>query len=74
MPPQRTGDSWTLRTLRWRYTEWDEGRQGRELYDHQGDPLEQTNLAADPAQASRVKELSAQLTAAVKASYPDPIF
>lgn len=72
----RRGDAgqvfgFTLRTLRWRYTEWDEGRQGRELYDHQGDPLEQTNLAADPAQASRVKELSAQLATAVKASYPE---
>lgn len=29
----------SVRTTRWRYTEWDEGRQGRELYDHTTDPL-----------------------------------
>ena len=60
----------TLRTPRWRYTEWDQGRHGSELYDHERDPLEQTNLATDPAQADRVKGLSAQLRAAVTTSYP----
>ena len=68
--PQRVF-GFTLRTPRWRYTEWDEGRQGRELYDHEHDPSEQTNLASDPAQTDRVKKLSAQLVAAVKASYPE---
>jgi len=29
----------SLRTPRWRCTEWDQGRQGRELYDHENDPL-----------------------------------
>src|SRR5690606_5119212 len=29
---------YSLRTPRWRYTEWDAGRQGRELYDHSQDP------------------------------------
>ena len=29
---------YSLRTPRWRYTEWDEGQQGRELYDHDADP------------------------------------
>ena len=29
---------YSLRTPRWRYTEWDEGAQGRELYDHDADP------------------------------------
>jgi len=61
----------TLRRPRWRYTEWDQGRRGRELYDHENDPREQTNLADDPAHADRVAELSAQLRAAVAASYPD---
>lgn len=60
----------TLRTPGWRYTEWDEGRQGRELYDHEKDPLEQTNLADSPAQADRVAELSAQLRAAAAATLP----
>jgi iduronate 2-sulfatase len=61
---------YTLRTLRWRYTEWDQGRQGRELYDHQHDPLEQTNLANDPSQSDRITELSAQIRAAVAKTYP----
>ena len=30
----------SLRTERWRYTEWDEGRTGVEIYDHDLDPLE----------------------------------
>ncbi len=38
----------TLRTERWRYTEWDEGRNGVELYDHAADPNEFHNLARDP--------------------------
>jgi uncharacterized sulfatase len=35
----------SVRTERWRYTEWDEGRQGVELYDHENDPGEYYNLA-----------------------------
>jgi arylsulfatase A-like enzyme len=61
---------YSLRTARWRYTEWDEGRQGRELYDHDADPKELTNLADDPAHAKTIAELSAQLRAAVKGTFP----
>jgi iduronate 2-sulfatase len=61
---------YTLRTPRWRYTEWDEGRQGRELYDHDADPKEQSNLAAEPAHAATVADLSAKLRDAVSASFP----
>lgn len=50
-----------VRTERWRYTEWDAGRQGAELYDHDVDPAEQRNLAADPARRATVTELSALL-------------
>ncbi|MEA2735517.1 MAG: iduronate 2-sulfatase, partial [Humisphaera sp.] len=35
----------SVRTERFRYTEWDEGRQGVELYDHENDPGEHKNLA-----------------------------
>jgi arylsulfatase A-like enzyme len=61
---------YSLRTPRWRYTEWDEGREGRELYDHENDAKELTNLADDQAHASIVADLSKQLRAAVTATFP----
>jgi len=48
----------SIRTERWRYNEWDETKLGVELYDHQNDPDEFTNLAADTKYSSTVKELS----------------
>lgn len=51
----------SIRTERWRYTEWAEGRAGVELYDHEKDAGEITNLAKDPAYAAQVKELAALL-------------
>jgi uncharacterized sulfatase len=47
----------SLRTERWRYTEWDQGRQGSQLYDHDRDPQEYVNLATDPKYADTVAEL-----------------
>lgn len=41
----------SVRTERYRYTEWDNGKQGVELYDHDGDPQELRNLANDSSQA-----------------------
>jgi iduronate 2-sulfatase len=61
---------YSLRTARWRYTEWDEGRQGRELYDHANDPRELTNLAESRDHAATVAELSPRLRSAVQASFP----
>ena len=61
----------TIRMPRWRYTEWDGGDQGRELYDHENDPLEQKNLAEDPAQANRIAELSKNLKQQIEASLPE---
>jgi iduronate 2-sulfatase len=61
---------YSLRTPRWRYTEWDEGRQGRELYDHDADPRELTNLAENRDHADTVEGLSQQLRNAVRATFP----
>jgi uncharacterized sulfatase len=47
----------SVRTERWRYTEWDEGRRGIELYDETSDPHEMTNLASDPKFARVVAEM-----------------
>jgi iduronate 2-sulfatase len=49
----------SVRTERWRYTEWDNGKKGAELYDHDADPHEWKNLAADAKHAETVKELRA---------------
>ena len=61
---------YSLRTPRWRYTEWDDGREGRELYDHDTDPKELTNLAEVPVHADTVKALSAQIRDAAKTTFP----
>jgi iduronate 2-sulfatase len=74
--PQKTSENdgrflgYSLRTARWRYTEWDEGKKGRELYDHESDAKELTNLAERPEHSDTVKELSEILQTAVKSSMP----
>jgi arylsulfatase A-like enzyme len=69
--PERSGFiGYSLRTPRWRYTEWDEGKAGRELYDHERDPREITNRADHPENAKLVAELSNQLRGAVKSTFP----
>jgi uncharacterized sulfatase len=47
----------SVRTARWRYTEWDDGRQGAELYDHDADPHEYANLAGNAKTAATEAEL-----------------
>ncbi len=63
---QKLGRS--VRTERWRYTEWDGGADGVELYDHDADPRELKNLAADPAHAGTLSELKALLAGGWKAA------
>jgi uncharacterized sulfatase len=47
----------SVRTNRWRYTEWDDGKKGAELYDHERDPGEYNNLARHPVHAGAIAEL-----------------
>ncbi len=53
----------SVRTDRWRYTEWDGGKRGAELYDHEVDQHEWNNLAADPRQADTTAKLKQLLKA-----------
>jgi len=52
---------YSVRTERWRYTEWDGGSKGVELYYHEADPGEWHNLAGDPRYDATMTELSAVL-------------
>jgi iduronate 2-sulfatase len=47
----------SIRADRYRYTEWDGGKKGAELYDHTSDPGEWKNLADDPKLADTVAGL-----------------
>ncbi len=59
----------SVRTERWRYTEWAAGARGQELYDHDADPRELHNLAGDPQYAAVV----AQMKALLKQVHPTPV-
>ena len=52
---------YTVRTERWRYTEWDGGAAGSELYDQDADPHEYQNLAQDPKEAKTIAKLKKYL-------------
>ena len=61
----------TVRTDRWRYTEWNGGAVGAELYDHDNDPREWTNLALQPAHAAERAELRRLFDNKARATPPD---
>ncbi|MGH9799380.1 MAG: sulfatase/phosphatase domain-containing protein, partial [Blastocatellia bacterium] len=50
---------------RWRYTEWDDGKKGAELYDETNDPREMNNLANDSKHAKTVAEMKQLLKKAL---------
>ncbi len=64
----------SMRTDRYRFTEW-RGIKNRtfceyELYDHESDPKENTNLARRPEHASLVKDLTEMLRGGWQAARP----
>ena len=64
-----------MRSERYRYTEWDGGKQGVELYDHQTDPREVVNLANDAKHAavrSEMQALRAELDVLTLTATPIP--
>ena len=61
---------YTLRTDRWRYTEWDNGDEGRELYDHDQDSLEQTNLIESGDHAETIESLESLMKEAMATTFP----
>ena len=67
----------SMRTRRYRYTEWINKTTGevlaRELFDYEKDPTESVNLATEPENAALMKELSEQLNAGWKSLLPDGI-
>jgi iduronate 2-sulfatase len=63
---QRTSvRGYSLRSERYRYTMWDGGAEGEELYDYSRDPRELTNLAAAPDQAGLKDALKSRLESIV---------
>ncbi len=64
----------SIRTEHWRYTEWDEGRAGAELYDHRTDANEFINRAQQPDKASIIRKLRARLARSAAGTVPKTSF
>jgi arylsulfatase A-like enzyme len=67
-------DGRTIRTARYRYTEWTPLNIQRdtlvELYDLEQDPMEYVNIKDEPAHANLVTELSERLAAGWQGELP----
>jgi uncharacterized sulfatase len=48
----------SVRTERWRYTEWNEGKEGVERYDYKTDSNEFRNLAKNSGYTKRVEKMA----------------
>ncbi len=61
---------YAIRTSRYRFVRWQQAKDGklvsRELYDHDVDPKETTNLAGDARLAKLISKLETQLESALK--------
>ena len=56
----------SIRTEQYRFTEWNSGDKGIELYDHDSDPGELKNLANDAAHAATVATMRKELRSRYK--------
>lgn len=54
-------DGYSVRTSRWRYTLWDDGSKGDQLFDLQADPGETKNVAGNAELATVVADLKARI-------------
>lgn len=52
----------SIRTDRWRYTEWNDGKNGMELYDHENDSKENRNLANETEYQATIANLKKLLS------------
>jgi iduronate 2-sulfatase len=59
----------SVRTERWRYTEWAFGKKGEELYDHGNDPQELHNLAHE----AKYADVVVQMKTLLKQVHPAPV-
>lgn len=64
----------SIRTDRWRYSDWGGGKLGVELYDHEADPNEWHNLADDSQWKSLMKEFRAELDRTIRSEVPTTPF
>ncbi len=51
----------SVRTKRWHYVEWEEGKAGAMLFEHPNDPHELKNLASEPKYSKTVEEMKTLL-------------
>jgi iduronate 2-sulfatase len=62
----------SIRTERWRYTEWDEGRGGAMLFDYEQDPNEMKNMVNSPTHEAVLTRLQKQLRESPMGQVPPP--
>jgi uncharacterized sulfatase len=65
-PAESAYMGYSVRTEKWRYTEWDSGNRGAELYDETRDPHEHINLVESPKHQKVVRELQGLLRGLLK--------
>ncbi len=62
----------SVRSERWRFTAWDGGRQGEEIYDHSADPGELHNLAENRSHVEIGTKMRGLLQQGWRSALPEP--